>query len=458
MIYGMNQLNAFYYLDYEISQITSKNTEKERSRVLCDFETNNKIQLLFSVRILDECIDIPTCDSIYITYPSRSKIRTIQRLCRCIRIDKINKFKKGNIYIWCDEYEDILETLSGIKEYDLFFKDKIMINQMNYFNNSDVVEYINDTKLIENYMIGIKEFKQLTWNDKLKLVDKYIVENKKRPSSKDKNKDIKSFGQWVSDQLKNYKNNTKTMKNENIREQWKEFTEKYKEYFMSNDEKWNNNLEFVEKYINDNKKTPSSSDENKDIKVLGQWILNQQQIYKKNVEIMKNEKIRKQWKEFIEKYQEYFMSNDEKWNDNLKLVDKYINDNKKRPSESDKNKDIKSLGYWVSHQLNNYKNKEYNMKNENIREQWEEFIDKYPEYFISNEENWNDHLKLVEKYINDNKKTPSTHDKNKDIKVLGKWLSHQQQNYKKNEYNMTNENIRKQWEEFKENTKNILNH
>ena len=32
-----------------------------------------------------------------------------------------NKFKIGNIYICCNEYDDILETLSGIKEYDLFF-------------------------------------------------------------------------------------------------------------------------------------------------------------------------------------------------------------------------------------------------------------------------------------------------------------------------------------------------
>ena len=381
MIYGMNMLNSFYYLDYEISQITSKNTEKERSRVLHNFETNNKIQLLFSVRILDECIDIPTCDSIYITYPSKSKIRTIQRLCRCIRIDKMNKFKKGNIYIWCDEYDDILETLSGIKEYDLFFKDKIVINQTNYFNNSDVVEYINDIKLIENYTIGIKEFKQLTWNNKLKLLEDYIIENKKRPSRCDKNTDIRVLGIWVSHQLKNYKKNKTIMKDENIRKQWEEFKEKYKEYFMSNEEVWIFNLELVEKYIIDNKKTPSEKDKNKDIKVLGIWVSNQQKNYKKNEYNMKNENIREHWGELTEKYQEYFMSYEEAWIFKLKLVEKYIIDNKKTPSRCDKNKYIKVLGKWLSHQQQNYKKNEYNMKNENIREQWKEFIEKYKEYF-----------------------------------------------------------------------------
>ena len=88
MINGMNELNKFYYINYNINQITSKNNDKQRNKILNDFSNDNNIQLLFSVRILDECIDIPSCDSIYITYPSQSKIRTIQRLCRCIRLDK----------------------------------------------------------------------------------------------------------------------------------------------------------------------------------------------------------------------------------------------------------------------------------------------------------------------------------------------------------------------------------
>ena len=113
---AMNILNDFYCIDMDINQITSENnSQKSRKEILENFGNNNNIQILFSVRILDECIDIPKCDSIYITYPSKSKIRTIQRLCRCIRIDKLNKFKQGNIYIWCTEYDEILDTLSGIK-------------------------------------------------------------------------------------------------------------------------------------------------------------------------------------------------------------------------------------------------------------------------------------------------------------------------------------------------------
>ena len=291
IINAMNSLNNFYYLDYEISQITSINTEKERNKILHNFtNNNNKIQLLFSVRILDECIDIPSCDSIYITYPSKSKIRTIQRLCRCIRIDKNNKFKIGNIYIWCNEYDDILETLSGIKEYDLFFKNKIMVNQTNFYGNSESIEFNNDTKLIENYIIGIKEY---NWNYKLKLVEKYIIENNKTPSQHDKNKEIKQLGKWLDTQKQNYKKNEKIMKDETIRNQWETFINKYKEYFLDNNEIWLNNLKLVEKYIIENNKTPSYAHKNKEIKQLGCWLLNQKQNYKNNDYIMKYENIRK---------------------------------------------------------------------------------------------------------------------------------------------------------------------
>ena len=129
MMEAMNQLNDHYCMDYEMNKINAFTNSKLRESILNNFQyKNEKIQLLFSIRILDECIDVPSCDSIFITYPSQSKIRTIQRLCRCIRIDKMNQFKVGNVYIWCNQYDEISSTLSGLKEYDSMFRDKIKMN------------------------------------------------------------------------------------------------------------------------------------------------------------------------------------------------------------------------------------------------------------------------------------------------------------------------------------------
>ena len=90
------------------------------------------------------------------------------------------------------------------------------------------------------------------------------------------------------------------------------------------------------------------------------------------------------------------------------------------------------------------------MSNENIRKEWEEFKEKYKEYLLYGEELWRFTLEKVKRFIDENKKTPSQGSKNLEEKKLGQWLSDQNKNYKNNIYIMSNENIRKEWEEFKE--------
>ena len=64
MMKVLNQLNDYYCLDFEINKINANSNVKSRDHILNDFQyKNDKIQLLFSIRILDECIDIPSCDS-----------------------------------------------------------------------------------------------------------------------------------------------------------------------------------------------------------------------------------------------------------------------------------------------------------------------------------------------------------------------------------------------------------
>ena len=452
MMKAMDKLNEFYCLDINTSKITAINTEKERSELLVNFKNGNEIQLLFSVRILDECIDIPSCDSIFITYPTKSKIRTIQRMSRCMRINKFNSFKVGNIFIWCDEYDKILETLSGIKEYDVFFKDKIKVNSNGFFvdgvkKNSEV-----DNKLVEKYIVGIKEFKMIGWEEKLEMVKKYINENEKRPSSEAKDNDIKMMGRWLLTQQRNYKLKKEIMKNLEIYNIWTEFItcEKYKKYFISNEEEWNNKLAELKKYIDKYNKRPSIED--KDIKISHQWINIQQRNYKSKKEIMKNSEIYNKWTEFItsEKYKKYFISNEEEWQCSLNLVKKYIDENDKTPSQSNENKEIKTLSQWMSRQNSNYKSKKEIMKNSEIYDIWTEFItsEKYEKYLISDEEKWNNNLEYVRLYIDENNKRPDAHSKNKEISYYGNWLLNQSKNYKSKEQIMKNPKIYDIWTKF----------
>ena len=80
-----------------------------------------------------------------------------------------------------------------------------------------------------------------------------------------------------------------------------------------------------------------------------------QDFYDRNME---NIKFKQKWTEFINdpKYKKYFTSNEYDWNDSLEKVKKYIDENNKKPSRCNKNEEIKSLGKWISHQLEDYKN------------------------------------------------------------------------------------------------------
>ena len=91
------------------------------------------------------------------------------------------------------------------------------------------------------------------------------------------------------------------------------------------------------------------------------------------------------WEEFISdiRYKNYFISNEEEWRSKLEKVKEYIDRECKRPSDNDKDIEIKKLGSWISNNTTNYKKKKDIMKDENIRISWKNFIESYPNLFKS---------------------------------------------------------------------------
>ena len=343
------------------------------------------------------------------------------------------------------------------------------IKQMSNWTSCQNTNYKKKTKIMKNQDIRtkwedfIEEYKEYfisneeNWNNQLSELKKYIDENNKLPSTIDNNEKIKQIGTWTSTQNTNYKKKKDIMKNQDIRKKWEDFIEEYKEYFLSNEENWNNQLSELKKYIDENNKLPSTIDNHEKIKQMSNWTSTQNQNYKKKTYIMKNQDIRTKWEDFIEEYKEYFISNEEEWYNNLSELKKYIDENGKRPSYRDKNEKIKQMSQWISTQNTNYKKKTQIMKNKEIRTKWEKFIKEYKEYFLSNEENWNNQLSELKKYIDENNKLPSKHDNNEKIKQMSNWTSNQNTNYKKKTYIMKDKEIRKKWEKFIKEYKEYFN-
>jgi hypothetical protein len=145
---------------------------------------------------------------------------------------------------------------------------------------------------------------------------------------------------------------------------------------VCNEEIWNNKLHKVEEYIILNQKIPPISKKCQNTYILGKWISHQKENYKRGV--MEKEYIDK-WQLFINNYKELLLSNEEKWENRFNMLKLYVENNKKLPSQTDNDNEIKSLACWLNQQKNTkYKNMTGIMKDTRIRQQWEEFIAKYP--------------------------------------------------------------------------------
>jgi superfamily II DNA or RNA helicase len=249
------------------------------------------------------------------------------------------------------------------------YKDNVMdIEKKQIYEN-----FINDEKYknillssLEQFIININDCKM------------YIDNLNTRPSSEDTNINTKKLGVFLLNNNKRYKDNTMDIERKQIYENFIN-DEKYRYYFMDDEQKWIYALNLLKNYFNTFNKKPNLSKSDKKSSFLYRWLNNQITAYKQKSRIMKNEKNYKLWEEFInnEKYKQYFINEEQKWINNLECLKTHydqFNDNPKKNSY---------LNKWISHQIQNYKHNKDRLSNANYRKLWEEFINdkKYSQYF-----------------------------------------------------------------------------
>jgi hypothetical protein len=282
------------------------------------------------------------------------------------------------------------------------------------------------------------------WNTNFDKLKEFIDTNMKTPSVISKNKYEKILASWLYTQNQNYKNRTYGMKNDQRYNEWSNFIEQYNEYF----DVWNTSFDKLKEFIDKNNKTPSSMSKNKDEKVLGQWISDQNKNYKNIIHSMKYDERYNAWSRFLEQYKEYFVSNDDVWNTNFNKLKEFIDTNKKTPSGKSKNKDETVLVQWLRTQNRNYKNIIHSMKNDERYNAWSNFIEQYNKYFIDIDDVWNTNFDMLKEFIHTNNKTPSTKLKSDYEKALGIWLCTQNHNYKNRTDGMKDDERYNVWSSF----------
>ena len=362
------------------------NTKKsDRTNIIKEYKNGN-IPFLVNVRVLTEGFDAPITRAVCFLHLPSNQTQVVQIIGRCLRLhpNKIN----ATVILPSSSNEDcngISRFLNILSKNDSrirkSYMDKklggyISINKEDDEDDDNIQESISYKYDMIYNSIGVLTNNIEIWCNRLDELKKFIDEHKKRPSHGSKNKDDKFIGNWLHNQITKSKDRKNIMKEDEIYNKWNEFIndDKYKQYFMSNEQIWNDNLEKVKKYIDEYNKKPVVSSKNKDEKYIALWAYDQIKFSKKRIKIMKYDEIYNKWNEFIndEKYREYFMANEETWYNRFDKLKKFIDEHKKRPSQWSKNEDNKKLSQWVGTQIKNSQKQKQKgiMKEDEIYNNW----------------------------------------------------------------------------------------
>jgi superfamily II DNA or RNA helicase len=142
---------------YNINYDTSKNI---RNKYLTKFQYDNScINIMCNVHILDEGIDIPNCDSVYLTNPNNNPTSIIQRISRANRLDVNNKDKIAKVFLWCkdriklDTIISNISTIITVKYGCNTYNSRTMDNSIQVSYNIEIFK----AKLIDYYKNLVQE-------------------------------------------------------------------------------------------------------------------------------------------------------------------------------------------------------------------------------------------------------------------------------------------------------------
>ncbi|MEM3857957.1 MAG: DEAD/DEAH box helicase family protein [Candidatus Micrarchaeaceae archaeon] len=157
-----NHLNELYEMlscyDVIVEKITQET--KNRKQILERFEKEeNKKFIILSIKVLDQCINLVKCDSIFITKLTDNKIRTVQRISRSTRY--FEGKDKSAIFCYAEEENEILDFLDSLKETDMTIEKKIKPLSLNLNQNYNDFSFKLGMEKQEweiKVLLGIKQY------------------------------------------------------------------------------------------------------------------------------------------------------------------------------------------------------------------------------------------------------------------------------------------------------------
>ena len=154
------------------------------------------------MHILDEGIDIPECDSVYLTHPNNNPINIIQRISRSNRIDINNKDKISRIFIWSKNQLKLNNIIDRLSKY---IKINYGKETNDIINNNDIIKKENKIRkfsYIQNKIFHEKECNintNLATKEEFEKIKNELVDCKKSESiNNDKTINLEDVSKWLN--------------------------------------------------------------------------------------------------------------------------------------------------------------------------------------------------------------------------------------------------------------------
>lgn len=199
-----------------IDQIDHTVGGARRSEILRAFQADSEqhdVFVIASVRILDEAVDVPRCDSEFIGHVGdrTSDIRTVQRLQRGGRLDHTNPNKRNCLFVWTEEWSRAINALTLMRQEDLAFHKKLRTVSASYDRlGQPAVE--RETRTCTEELQAYSEVRCITlhemWMRRVEEYREWYEKFGRKPSPKSLDPIEKKIAIWA--------NNQHTQKNKGI--------------------------------------------------------------------------------------------------------------------------------------------------------------------------------------------------------------------------------------------------
>ena len=144
----LKTLDIYFNHNIKVYNINCNTSKSIRNKYLLKFQNHDScINIMCNVHILDEGIDIPSCDSVYLTHPNNNPTNIIQRISRANRLDSSNMDKIAKIFLWTKDKTNLDNIISNISTV---IKVKYGFNNSEVINNIISVNEIKESSIITN--------------------------------------------------------------------------------------------------------------------------------------------------------------------------------------------------------------------------------------------------------------------------------------------------------------------